>query len=299
MLRPLLLLFLAIGIMSPLRAEDAAREGALPELAVTQLSDRTFSPLGLTALGIRGSEWKHAETKNFIYHFFHGFIAGPVATEAEFYYSVIAKDLERDTSQWERKSHIFIFEKPEDWAQFRTKAQLDPWTGGVHSGGDLFVLRNAEVKWKGNTLAHEITHLVVHRFFGSGVPLWLNEGYAEFAASKSYAAFWRARGYLARPKAQAVDPAKFLSLEQLTSAVSYPTQEEVVGTFYSESERLVRFLSGADKRGFGVFFDALAKGNRFDSALSKGFGSRFSRLDTLEREFKEYATKEHGTSIQD
>ena len=38
------------------------------------------------------------------------------------------------------------------------------------------------MKWKGNTLGHEVTHLVVDRFFGAGVPLWLNEGYAEYAA---------------------------------------------------------------------------------------------------------------------
>jgi hypothetical protein len=91
----------------------------------------------------------------------------------------------------------------------------------------------------------------------------------------------------------------FIPLAQLTSAMSYPQDTAQVGIFYNESERLVRFLTATDKRAFGVFFDALSKGNRFDTALSKGFGSRFSNLDALEREFKTYATTDAGTAAQD
>ncbi|MDB6173488.1 MAG: hypothetical protein JWL59_2799 [Chthoniobacteraceae bacterium] len=268
--------------------------GALTEVAVGQLSDRSITLLGQAALGIRFSEWKHAESKNFVYHFFQSFIATPVSVEAEFYYGVISKELEKETAQWERKAHIFIFEKPADWAEFQKRAALDPWTGGIHAGGELFIQRNPELKFKGNTLGHEIAHLVVHRFFGAGVPLWLNEGYAEYAASRGYAAFNRARGYNARPRSQSVDPAHFIALADLSAAATYPRELEGVAAFYGESERLVRFLSAADKRGFNLFFEALAKGNRIESALGKGFAGRFSTLEELERQFKEYAVKDHG-----
>ena len=273
-----------------------SQDGALPELSLAQLSDRSLGALGQVALGIRPSEWKHAETKNFAYHFFHGFVAGPVSVEAEFYYGVVAKELEKDTAQWERKSHIFIFEKPEDWAAFQQKGALDPWTGGLHCQGELFIVRNPETKWKGSTLGHEVTHLVVHRFFGNGVPLWLNEGYAEYASSRNYAAFYRARGYSAKPRSRPFSPAQFIALSQLTSLTTYPQDVLQVAAFYAESEKLTRYLSGADKRGFGVFFDALSKGNRFDSALSKGFGSRFSSLGGLETEFKAYASKDNDAT---
>ena len=153
-------------------AED---NGALTELTLGQLSDRALTPLGQAALGIRAAEWKHAESANFVYHFFHGFIAAPVSVEAEFYYRVIARELEKDTTQWERKCHIYIFESPADWAEFQKRGALDPWTGGMHAAGSLFIQRDPQVKWKGSTLGHEVTHLVVERFFGTGVPLWLNE----------------------------------------------------------------------------------------------------------------------------
>jgi hypothetical protein len=96
-----------------------------------------------------------------------------------------------------------------------------------------------------------------------------------------------------------VNPSRFIALAQLTSAVAYPTNPAEVEVFYDESERLVRFLSGANKQGFARFFDALSKGNQFETALNKGFAGRYINLDALEREFKDYATKEHGTALQD
>lgn len=276
-------------------AQDAA-DSTFREVPLQALSDRNFTPLAQQALSIRSTEWKHAESTNFVYHYFHSFVAAPVSVEAEFYYRLIAKELDKDTTQWERKSHIFVFETDADWKEFQRKGALDPWTGGIHSGGSLFIQRNPENKFKGNTLGHEVTHLVIDRFFGSGVPLWLNEGFAEYASSRFYAAFNRARGYSARPMSRSVPPGLYLPVAQLTSLMSYPQDTAQVAVFYNESERLVRFLSSVDKKGFNTFLEAMSKGNRVDTALNKGFGSRFINLDALDRDFKVYATQSNGPS---
>jgi hypothetical protein len=273
--------------------DDQRGLDGLPEVGLSKLSDSNISPLGQSALSIQPSLWKHAETTNFVYHFFHGFVATPVSVEAEFYYRVVAKELERDTTQWERKSQIYIFEKPEDWAQFQKKASLEPWTGGIHSGGDLFIQRNPALKFKGRTLGHEITHLVIHRFFGSGVPIWLNEGTAEYASIKGYASFNRARGYNAKPSSGAIAPQDFMPLERLTMLLAYPQDVKEVFVFYTESEKLVRFLCGVNATAFPVFLDAMSKGNKFETALWKAYGARFSVQGELEREFKDYATKDY------
>jgi hypothetical protein len=269
------------------------------EISFSFLSDRNVSTLGAKALGLRATEWKHAETPHFVYHFFQSFVAAPVSVEAEFFYGVVAKELGRDTAQWERKCHVFIFERADDWRQFQTSGKLDPWTGGLCTGGELFLLREADRKWKGDTLGHEVTHLVVFRFLGTGVPLWLNEGFAEYAASRGYSSFWRARGYKANPKVQAVSPAQWIPVMQLTSMLEYPAEATQVPTFYHESERLVRFLSATDRRGFLTFLEAMAQGNRFDTALTKGFPGKFASIDALDKAAKEYATKEHGSALQD
>jgi len=296
--RPLLLLAALWPAMLFAQA-PAPTDSALREVPLQALSDRSFTPLAQAALTVRSTEWKHAETANFIYHYFHSFIAAPVAVEAEFYYRVIAKDLEKDTTQWERKSHVFIFESAEDWSAFQRKGALDPWTGGIHSGGSLFLQRDPQQKFKGSTLGHEVTHLVIERFFGAGVPLWLNEGYAEYASSICYAAFNRARGYGARPTSRGVPASLYLPVSQLTSMVSYPADATQVPIFYNESERLVRFLCKTDKKGFFAFLEAMSKGNRIETALNKGFAARFINLDALEREFKNYATQTNGLSTPD
>lgn len=293
-----LLAYCWIALSGPgLSAQNDA--GALREVPFQALSDHQLTPLGQAALGLRAQDWKHAESENFVYHYFQSFIAAPVAVEAEFYYRVITRDLGKDTTQWERKSHIFIFESDEDWAAFQQRGALDPWTGGAHAQGSLFIQRNPKLKFKGSTLGHEVTHLVIERFFGSGVPLWLNEGYAEYVSGICYAAFNRARGYSARPTSRPVPASLFMPVSQLTSLMSYPQETTQVAVFYNESERLVRFLSGTDKKGFQAFLEAMAKGNRIETALNKGFAARFINLEALEQAFKSYATQTNGLSASD
>ncbi len=173
--------------------------------------------------------------------------------EAEFYYRVIARDLGKDTSHWERKAHIFIFESPEDWKLFQTKANLDPWTGGIHANNELFIQRDPTYKFKGWTLGHETAHLVMNRFFGANVPLWLNEGYAEYIARVAYASFFRARGFDAHPRTGILTAECFIPVVQLANMLSYPAEVPRVLAFYVESEKLVRFLSAADKTKFLTF----------------------------------------------
>ena len=264
----------------------------LKEVPFTSLSSPYITPLGQAALSIRPTEWHHAETDNFIYHYFHSFIATPVSVEAEFYYRVIAKDLNKDTSHWERKAHIFIFEDPADWKQFQTKGNLDPWTGGIHQGGSLFIQRDPNLKFKGHTLGHETAHLVIDRFFGSNVPLWLNEGYAEYISRVAYAAYYRARGYDAHPTTRPLTAATFLPLDRLTNLLTYPTDVTEVHSFYIESEKLVRFLNAADKTKFQALLTSLSQGSLFENALHGAYGLLYPTPHQLEEAFKPYALQD-------
>ena len=272
--------------------------GSLPEVALEKLSDRSFTALAMRALGVRGGEWRHAETEHFIYHFFDAPTAAAVSVEAEFAYRIIAQELGKDTAAWERKCHLFIFSDEADWAQFTKAGALEPWTGGIHSQGSLFVRRAAGLLSKNQTLPHEITHLVLERFFGAGIPLWLNEGFAEYAGSRCRASFYRARGYNEKPRASTVSAERYIPVAQLTAMATYPADDTLVATFYNESEKLVRFLCATDKQAFLAFLDAMSKGARFDSALAKTFGSRFPNVDALEKEFRPYAISQFVPSAR-
>jgi hypothetical protein len=290
------LLLLGLLLVTRLALAGQDDDSTLVEKPLAQIQDRSVSRLGAKALSIRPEEWKHGESKDFVYHFHTLEAARPVAAESEFYYRTISKELERDTSRWERKGHIFIFESDDDWREFQGVGGLEPWTGGIHSQGELFVPRDVKKRFKGNALAHELTHLIVYRFFGPGVPLWLNEGLAEYTATRWYASFWRARGYRAYPVSMATPPADYMPIAEFTSLASYPEETRKVMAFYSEAERLVRFLSATDKHRFSEFLQAMADGARFESALDKNFGSRFFNVEALEKEFKPYAGKDYVES---
>ena len=269
---------------------------SLPEIEFSQLSQRDPNPLGEKALAIHPEQWKHAETDHFIYHFVHSYAATPVSVEAEFHYRVIAKELERDQPAGDVKSHIYIFERPEEWQQFQVFGNLEPWSGGIHSAGSLFVQRNPAYKFSNNLLGHEIVHLVLHRFYADGIPCWLNEGFAQFISKDAHASYERARGYISKPHSDAIAPQDLIPLSVLTAATR-PFSDRV-HIFYDESERLVRFLAATDKPAFLALLDALARHQPFESALPRSYPGKFANTASLEEKFRDYASKDFGTSLQ-
>ena len=242
---------------------------ALPEIDFSALSSQDQNPLGAQALALHPQEWKHGETEHFVYHFIHSYVATPISVEAEFCFRVITEELGPETSTGLfAKSHIYIFEKPDDWKEFQASAHLEPWTGGIHSRGSLFIVRDPSYKFADNSLGHEIAHLVLFRRYQHPLPRWLDEGFAEYTSRVAHASYQRARNYVAAPHSPAVPPGQFIPLPQLVAMVDYPPTDRV-SAFYHESERLVRFLVAADRPAFLALLDGIAQGESFSSALSR------------------------------
>jgi hypothetical protein len=283
---------LALAMASPAIAQSPGLN-ALPEVEFSSLSQRDPNPLGEKALAIHPEQWKHGETEHFIYHFVSSYVVTPISVEAEFHYRVVAKELQREQPAGDTKSHIYVFERPEDWTQFQKLGQLEPWTGGIHSDGSLFIVRNPAYRFTDNTLGHEIAHLVLHRFYSGGIPCWLDEGFAQFVSKGAHASYQRARGFNARPLSQQVQPQNLIPIAALV-ALTHPPSENVV-TFYDESERFVRFLASTDKARFLSLLDALARHQPFDSAFLRIYAGEFANAAVLEEKFRVYAA---GTSLQ-
>lgn len=294
----LFILAVTMPILSTASGQDSPDIGLnqLTEVEFSQLSQRDPNPLAEKALAIHPDQWKHAETEHFIYHFVHGYVATPVSVEAEFHYRVVAKELDREQLTTDVKSHIYIFERPEEWQQFQVFGHLEQWTGGIHSAGSLFIQRNPAYKFTNNSLGHEIVHLVLHRFYTDGIPCWLDEGLAQFISKDAHASYQRARGYLSKPHSDSIAPEELIPVATLVT-MTYPPSEKV-HTFYNESERLVRFLDTTDKPSFLKLLDALARHQPFETALAQFYPTQFSTVGTLGEKFREYASKDFGTSLQ-
>src|SRR5947208_4800560 len=162
----------SIFAMSILFATSAVAQinesSSLPEIEFSELSQRDPNPLGQKALAIHPEQWKHGETDHFIYHFVHSYVVSPISVEAEFHYRVITKELEKEQPPGDTKSHIYVFERSDDWHEFQSAGELEPWTGGIHSQGSLFLQRDPSFKFSNNVLGHEISHLILHRFYTGG-----------------------------------------------------------------------------------------------------------------------------------
>lgn len=294
---PLLVFLVAI---SDCRAEDApplvsmTGLSGLPEVEFSNLSQCDLNPLGAKALAIHPEQWKHAETEHFIYHFTRSFVATSVSVEAEFHYRVVAKELEREPPAGETKSHIYIFDKPQDWAEFQTMGQLEKWTGGIHSGGSLFIKRDPRSRYAGNTLGHEIAHLVLHRYYAEGVPRWLDEGFAQYVSKGARASYQRARGFIAKPHSHSLTESDLIPLKTLLALTTVPNDR--VEDFYNESERLVRFLVETDKPTFLTLLDSLGKHQPFEAAFARIYAGRFANASVFEQRFDEYAAKDSAAS---
>jgi len=294
----ILTLVVTISLSSAAIGQDQSGFGlnSLTEVEFSQLSQRDPNPLGEKALAIHPDQWKHAETEHFIYHFVHDYVATPVSVEAEFHYRVIVKELEREQLTTDIKSHIYIFERPEEWQQFQQFGHLEKWTGGIHSAGSLFIQRNPAYKFSDNSLGHEIVHLVLHRFYTDGIPCWLDEGLAQFISKDAHASYQRARGYISKPHSDSIAPGDLIPLPTLI-AMTHPPSEQV-HTFYNESERLVRFLDATDKPSFLKLLDALARHQPFETALVQFYPVNFATVSALEEKFRDYASKDFGSSLQ-
>jgi hypothetical protein len=282
----------------PLIAGDATSIvglNSLPEVEFSSLSQRDPNPHGEKALAIHPEKWKHGETDHFIYHFVNSYVITPISVEAEFHYRVVTKELQRELPG-DIKSHIYVFERPADWQQFQSVGRLEKWTGGIQSQGSLFLLRDPANKFSNNTLGHEIAHLILHRFYSDGIPLWLNEGFAQYVSKGAHASYQRARGYVAKPHSQAIAAQDLIPLSMLVGMTQVPNDK--VETFYDESERLVRFLAYTDKSNFLTLLDALARHQPFESTLLRVYGVRFGSLTNLEEKFRDYAMKDADSPLQ-
>jgi hypothetical protein len=215
-------------------------DDTLTEKSWAQLSDKEISDWGKTALDVSPSKWKHGETAHFVIHYFrHGQL---IATRSEKFYDRIREFFGNRPDQLPgHKSHIFAVHDPGDWRTLIQKLELSESLRGVTRGNEFFYFtrgERSEFDYEGRVQAHEMTHLVFNRFFVGRLPLWLNEGVAEYFAEHTNIAEFRR--YLR-------DSPRF-NLNKLFSATRYPKDKMDVGAFYAEATAVVDFMTHTPER---------------------------------------------------
>lgn len=232
--------------------------------------------------------WKHLQTEHFILHHDQKMFAAKVARMGEQFYDVISADLPNLQDHFSpARSHIFIFRDPRDWnAVVADTPGMEPWTASFVSGQAMYLQEmGTAASDKMDLLAHEMTHLVFNRFLPVRLPLWLNEGLAEYYGEFAY----RAAKGMGQSKGNAFRPLRtWTPMADLLDATTYPVDPAEVSLFYGTAKYLVGYLLLKQPREkWDAFFARLLAGEPARPALLETYG--WTDLAALEKAFAAFA----------
>ncbi len=248
----------------------------------------------LLAYSADAQEWQELKSEHFLVFFLDDkAFAKEVSLKAEEYYRTIASELgyQRYSGFWTWDNRVKIYIYP-DKAAFAAATGEKEWSEGM---ADYFNKKIVSYVWNEGfleaLLPHEITHLIFRDFVGMGgaIPLWLDEGVAQWMEPKKREVLHAAmQNLIARGEILSLDKMMNLDIRQVTSTA-------LVQTFYVEAASLVGFLVkqyGSDD--FIGFCRQLRDKRNVGEALTFAYPMTVRDLEKLEQKWLEY----YGGSVQ-
>lgn len=264
---------------APLRAQ---------EIPLESVGRSRLLPADIVWLENPAFHWKHLQTEHFVLHAERKMFATKVARLGEQFYDAISGDLPalKDRVSPDR-SHIFIFRDPKEWATVVVQSPgLEPWAASFVRDNTMYLQEiGKSTSKKMDMLAHEMTHLVFNRFLTVRLPLWLNEGLAEYYGTFAY----RAAKGMGQSKKNSFRPLrKRMPLSELLTSTTYPTDPAEVTLFYTTSKYLTGFLLLKNPREqWDRFFARVLAGEAALPALLDTYG--WADIGAMEEDFARFA----------
>lgn len=270
----------------PPAGQGPNRDAKMADCGTNDFDRTNLMDQGRKALTAKDFKWRHAQTQHFVMHYENAIFAQKVARMAEFFYDYISDDLKVTNDLREGRSHIFIFNTRKDWETFQQKYSENPskWVASWVRGTEMFLQQTGGGSDAADTLGHEMTHLIINRFFDGNPPLSVNEGLAEWYEEFAYSAF---KGVKKSRKQEFKRLDKPMPLPEVLGAQKYPPTDEAVRRFYETSKYFVGFLmirQPAEK--FGPFFADLTREMPVYEALAKHYG--LADQADVEKEFTKF-----------
>lgn len=136
----------------------------------------------------------------------------------------------------------------------------------VHFENGIFAAKVARQA----VLGHEMTHLVLNRLVRGAIPVWLNEGLAEWYGEFAYAAF---NGIKKSKRGQFQGLRSTYPVKDLLAATDYPSDRRAIHEFYQTSKHLVGYMQlEQPAERFAPFLLAVARGDAQEAALNEHYG---------------------------
>lgn len=261
----------------------------LPSLAV---------PRSGASIALQSTErWRSVRTNNL-------FVIGntapdelrQVASWLEFFHSAFTRLLSRSTIDTSVPTTVIVFRDDASFVPFKPLYQGLPANvaGYFQPGEDVnYIALSLDHSERNpySTAFHEYVHLHL-RDNVPGMPLWLNEGLAEFYGSTQFSGSDALVGVMIPSYVQLLRSHELLPLKTLfsvdTNSSDYNEQNKS-GLFYGESWALVHYLmlgdNGRHQEQLKRFLQLVARGDGSEKTFEDSFGMT---LDTAEKELSQY-----------
>jgi hypothetical protein len=233
-----------------------------------------------------------------------------ILRKAEIYYERIADDLGYQRSSefwtWDKRVKIYIYS---DHEAFVKSANNPEWAGGAADYDTKSITSYLGSKdFTDTILPHEIAHLVFRDFVGfkGEVPLWLDEGVAQWTEEKKRQEVKKAvKELLTHNGLLTMEDMMKLQVNQIKNpenvyirptrtrdgdkGVLFLTGNNLVATYYIEAVSLVGFLiEKFGKNEFTNFCRSLRDGNNWEEALTTVYSTHIHNLNDFDDQWKEY-----------
>ena len=199
--------------------------------------------------------------------------------------------------EWVLHVPVVVYKNHSDYVQ---KGGFPNWSAGVtmtnpYTGAPkliaLYMLnKDGELDRDSveGTLPHELTHMVLHEFFGGAeIPRWLDEGMAQrMEQTRDH--------YIEAAKiGRDAIAGEYYRFRELFTQEGYPPRSDRSGRFYEQSATIVLFLleqGGPDSAA--AFLQALKEGKDHDEAVAGALGiPKEGAVDEFEKRWFEWARR--------
>jgi len=217
-------------------------------------------------------------------------MANKLSWRAEYHYKRIVNHFGvKDFKPWEggAKCPIYLYKTKSDYLN---GTGAPDWSQGLAEFGTprFSSFEDAENLFN-NTLPHEMTHLLLYLFAeGRPVPLWLNEGMAQFEEEDKDTVYRRKRFMKSH-----VRQGTHIPLSLLMEMENIP--EDNVHLFYAESASVVDHLVNDNiKANYGRFLSQVKNGESIQEALKKSYQWKYKNgITDLEKRWLEYVKRRY------
>lgn len=212
---------------------------AYQERAWRELSDRTLSRMGRALLRGQTRHWTHAESPHFIYH---AAVPDPLpglAREAEWVVAELARRVPADV---DAPGRIYVLTDRRAWQRLMQVSGRRPEGIALQIKNEIFLLRDPDQPPAYVDLPHELVHWWLWGLYEGTLPLWIEEGLAEYWGWQLAQTYHRQRQrhlYRDRP---IISPTLWLPWDELLARTTYPAEVEANRAFYRQSEALMATL---------------------------------------------------------